>query len=427
MMTGFESTASITQYLPSIVLSLAIGLLIGAEREWSQRQEKTERVMAGIRTFGLLGLLGGLSALLNDVLGDYAWAVMSLLVALLVAAGYIAQSRMTQDWGMTTEVAMLITFVLGILASAGQPMIAAGLGVLVAALLSLKKLLHSQVHRLTPKEVSGALQLLFISVVMLPLLPNHTMGPLEVFNPYVTWWMVVMIAGLGFVAYVAIRVAGPRSGILLTSALGGIVSSTAMTLTLSRLAPKIDRPDTLAAGLLLTAGLMFPRVLIVCTVLAEELFSQLVFALSLATLIYLVAAIWLSFRSAGHPSGNGSNLGTQLQNPFELGSALKFTAMLVGIMFAVELARRYLGNTGVYALAVISGAADVDAITLSLSRLVGTELSIDIATKSILLAALSNSLVKFVMVWIVAGRPIAMRIAPFVIATVVALGLIASY
>lgn len=410
-----------TEHLPGIVTALAIGLLIGAEREWNQREQKTEIVMAGIRTFGLLGLLGGVTAAMNEFFGPFAWIAVLAAVTVLVVAGYLTESRVTQDWGMTTEVAMLLTFVLGVLASSGEPLLAAGLGVLVAALLSMKKLLHTQVHRLKRKEVSGALQLLFISVVMLPLLPNQTIGPLDIFNPYVTWWMVVLIAGLGFAAYIAIRVSGPRSGVLLTSALGGVVSSTAMTLTLSRLSHKINQPNAIAAGLLLTSGLMFPRVLIVCALLADTLIAPLILPLAVGTLIYLGATAWLAFREIQSGTSPKAPIVANLQNPFEIGSALKFTALLVAIMFAVELSRRYLGDAGVYVMSAVSGAADVDAITLSLSRLVGTELTAQIAAQGILIAALSNSLIKLGMVWLIAGKTIAMRVSPFVAMAVISL------
>ena len=401
-------------YLPGLAIALAIGLLIGAEREWSQRLEKTERVMAGIRTFGLLGLLGALAVVLNDVLGPYAWAAILLAVAMLVVAGYIAEARATGDWGMTTEVAMLITFGLGVLAVSGRPALAAGLGVLVAGLLSLKNVLHTQVHRLEPKEVSGALKLLFISVVMLPLLPDRSMGPLDIFNPYVVWWMVVAITGLGFVAYVSIKVVGQRSGILLTSLLGGLVSSTAMTLTLARLAQKVANVNNVAAGLLLTSALMFPRVLVVSGVLAPALVPKLLAPMLLAAGVYLAGAVLLAWRAGGVPGKHQQDLDTNLQNPFEIGSALRFTAVLVIIMFAVELARRYVGDAGVWAMAAISGAADVDAITLSLSRLVGTEITLVLATEGILIAAISNSLLKLVLACSIGGKEIAWRVGPFV-------------
>lgn len=411
-------------YLPGVAIALAIGLLIGAEREWSQRLEKTERVMAGIRTFGLLGLLGALAVVLTDVLGPYAWAAVLLAVAMLVVAGYLAEARATGDWGMTTEVAMLITFGLGVLAASDRLALAAGLGVLVAGLLSLKNMLHTQVHRLEPKEVSGALKLLFISVVMLPLLPNRVMGPFEIFNPYVVWWMVVAITGLGFAAYVSIKVAGQRGGILLTSLLGGLVSSTAMTLTLAKLSQKLTAANSLSAGLLLTSALMFPRALVVSGVLAPELIAALAWPMLAATLIYLAGAALLAWRGDG-VAAQHSSVEANLQNPFEIGSALRFTVLLVAIMFAVELARRYLGDAGVWAMAAISGAADVDAITLSLSRLANTELTVALVSQGILIAAVSNSLLKLALACAIGGRAIAWRVAPFVVVALVSLALIA--
>ena len=406
-------------YVPGLAIALAVGLLIGAEREWSQRFEKAERVMAGIRTFGLLGLLGAVAVLLSETVGAYAWAVMLVAVSLLVVAGYIAEARATGDWGMTTEVAMLVTFGLGVMAASGQIAMAAGLGVLVAGLLSLKRILHTQVHRLTPQEVSGALKLLFISVVMLPLLPNQAFGPYSVLNPYVIWWMVVAITGLGFVAYVSMRMAGQRSGILLTAVLGGLVSSTAMTLTLARLSKALPRPNTLSAGLLLSSALMFPRVLAVSAVVAPALLSVLTWPLALAMGCYLAGAAWLALVGVkGAPEVN-EPLDSGLQNPFQIGQALRFTLVLVLIMFAVEVARTYFGDAGVWVMAAISGAADVDAINLSLSRIAGDELSLQLAGQGILIAALSNSLFKLALSWTIGGNAIGWRTLPFVLAGMV--------
>jgi uncharacterized membrane protein (DUF4010 family) len=412
-------TVALDSYVPGIAIALAIGLLIGAEREWSQRYEKTERVMAGIRTFGLLGLLGAVAIILTDIVGDHAWAFVLVAVALLVVAGYIAEARATGDWGMTTEVAMLVTFGLGVMAASGQLAMAAGLGVLVAGLLSLKRLLHTQVHRLTPEEVSGALKLLFISVVMLPLLPNESYGPYEVFNPYVIWWMVVAITGLGFAAYVSMRVIGQQSGILLTSVLGGLVSSTAMTLTLARLAKTTPHPSTLSAGLLLSSALMFPRVLVVSAVVAPSLMTFLLWPLVLASLCYLSGAAWLAWVGQRQLPAAEQAVDTGLQNPFQIGQALRFTLILVVIMFAVEVAREYFGQAGVWITAAISGAADVDAINLSLSRIAGKELGLGLAAQGILIAAMSNSVFKLVLSWTIGGNTIGWRTLPFVVAGVV--------
>jgi len=406
-------------FLPATILALAIGLLIGAEREWSQYSRQSERLMAGIRTFGLLGLVGSLSVVFSELLHPWAWAFVSTGVMLLIIAGYIAEVRATGDWGMTTEVAMLVTYLLGSLATLDHMVLAAALGVVVAALLSLKAVLHTQVHRLEKKEISGALKLLFISVVILPLLPNESMGPMDFFNPSIVWWMVVLITGLGFVAYVAMRVMDASKGLLWTAVFGGLVSSTAMTLTLSRLATQIQRPNVLSAGLLLTSALMFPRVLVETAVLARPVFHALIWPLLAAMAIYLLGAAWLAWRGlrgSGHEPAPTSDVDLSVNNPFKIGPALRFTAVLVAIMFLVKLANEGFGDAGIYLSAAISGAADVDAISLSLSRMASQdELAAPIAARGILIAALSNSLVKLALAAFIGGWALFYRTAPFVL------------
>jgi uncharacterized membrane protein (DUF4010 family) len=401
-------------FLPATLLALAIGLLIGAEREWSQRARQSERLMAGIRTFGLLGLAGSLAVVVSQQLHPWAWAVVTVGVVALIITGYVAEIRASGDWGMTTEVAMLVTFLLGALATLDREVLAAALAVLVAALLSLKGVLHSHVHRLDQKEISGALKLLFISVVILPLLPNQAMGPMAFFNPYVVWWMVVLIAALGFAAYVAMRVTDSRQGVLWTALFGGVVSSTAMTLTLSRLSASLNRPDVLAAGLLLTSALMFPRVLIETAVLAPPVFMLLLWPLSLAMVLYLFGAGWLVWRGSHADATVQADAHLAVSNPFEIGPALRFTALLVAIMLVVKLANEWFGDAGIYLTAAISGAADVDAITLSLSQLSAKGgLAPAIAAQGVLIASVANSLVKLALVGLIGGAVLLTRMAPF--------------
>ena len=412
-------------FLPATLLALAIGLLIGAEREWSQHSRQSERLMAGIRTFGLLGLVGSLAVVLSALLHPWAWGFVSAGVMVLIVAGYVAEVRETGDWGMTTEIAMLVTYLLGSLATMDHMVLAAAVGVVVAALLSLKTVLHKQVHRLQKKEIYGALKLLFISVVILPLLPNEAMGPLDFFNPSVVWWMVVLITGLGFMAYVAMRVMDASKGLLWTALFGGMVSSTGMTLTLSRLAKRMQRPNVLSAGLLLTSALMFPRVLVETAVLARPVFDLLIWPLLAAMAIYLLGAASLGWRGLGGKGKEGkegketratSDVDLSINNPFEILPALRFTAILVTIMFLVKLANQGFGDAGIYLSAAISGAADVDAISLSLSRMAAEEeLANPIAARGILLAALSNSLIKLGLAGFIGGLPLLYRTAPFVL------------
>jgi len=310
---------------------------------------------------------------------------------------------------MTTEMAMLATFLLGSLAVLDSAALAAALAVVVALLLSLKTVLHDALQRLTADEVSGALKLLFISLVLLPILPNQGYGPWQVFNPYVVWWMVVLLAGIGFAAYVAVRLAGARRGLLFTSLLGGLVSSTAMTLTLARLGSSRSLHGVLAAGLLATSGLMFPRVLAEVALVNRSLLTGLWLPLTVAGLVYLLGALYCLWRSARVAT---DSLELPLKNPFELGPALRFAGLLALVLLLVEAARHLLGDTGIYLIAVLSGMTDVDAITLSLSRSARGELDNQVAILGIYLAVLSNSLVKAALIGLIGGWKLALATVP---------------
>lgn len=409
------ASASTLDLLPNVVVAITIGLLIGAEREWSQRHRQSERVMAGIRTFGLLGLVGALGVLLSAFLAPVAWAIVLSGVMVLIVAGYIAETRASGDWGMTTEIAMLSTFLLGSLAAIDQATLAAGLGVMVALLLSMKNILHTQVHRLSEHEISATLKMLFISVVMLPLLPNETMGPMGIFNPYVTWWMVVLIAGMGFVAYVAVRIVGPGRGIMLTAVLGGVVSSTAMSITLSRLSRTVALPTTLAAGILVASSIMFPRMLLEAAIISPGVAKLIVGPVLLAMGCYLAGAGLLLLHARRQKHVDTQTVEETLKNPFEIAPALRFTAMLVGIMFLVEASRLAFGDAGVLVMASVSGAADVDAVTLSLSKLANNGLEQSVAARGILLAAISNSFIKLGLAGIIGSHKLLFACLPTVV------------
>lgn len=397
------------ELLLNLATALGVGLLIGAERGWSARDFEHETI-AGLRTFALAGLFGGLAAVAGRQFGLGAWIALAVLLTLLIITGYLIEAR-RGDPGMTTELALLVTFLLGSLIESEGRLLAAAGGIVVALLLSLKERLHHALGRLSQPEVGGMLKLLFISVVLLPALPNRGYGPWEVFNPYVIWWMVVLIAGIGFAAYVAIRLFGARYGLMATALLGGIVSSTAMTLTLSRLDSPSLRP-ALAAGLLAASGLMFPRVLLEVGVVNPELLPGLLAPLLAAAAVYAAGAGWHFY----HAARSAAPAETPLKNPFELGPALRFAALLALILFMVEAMRRSFGDTGVYLVALLSGLADVDAITLSLAQNARDELAADVAIRGIFIAAVANSLTKAGLIVVIGGRELALRTVPVVAA-----------
>jgi uncharacterized membrane protein (DUF4010 family) len=390
-------------------VALAIGLLIGLERGWHERERSEGERIAGLRTFGLSGLLGGVWALLAQEGGE---AVLGLGFAAFAAVLILAHSQMIRgrenaDYGVTTVVAGLLTFGLGALAVSGFISLAAAAAVVATLLLGLKPILHDWVRKLTETELLATLKLLLISVVILPVLPNRGFGPWEVLNPYAIWWMVVLITGISFVGYFAVKIMGPNRGVPITGLFGGLASSTATALSFSRLGrnqPNLHR--LLAAGVTIASVTMFPRILLEVGVVNPDLLPKLILPMAAMSLFGFGAAVLL-WRSAPHAADTGE---MELNNPFELWPALQFGALLAAIMLLAEAARVWYGDAGIYLLAGISGITDVDAITLSLSRMARGDLSRDVAAGAITLAALVNTGVKAGLVAVVGGRGMALPV-----------------
>ena len=396
------------EHLTELGIALAIGLLVGIERGWTERTAEEGSRIAGIRTFGLLGMLGGLWALLAEDMGDILLGISFLALTGILVAGYWRERKADKDLGITTLVAALITFALGALAIRGQIHIAITGAVITVTLLSLKPVLHGWLRRLAPEEFYSGVKLLLISVVLLPVLPNQGYGPWQAINPYQVWWMVVLIAGLSFAGYLAMKLVGAKRGVLLTGLFGGVVSSTATTLTFSRLARQMDMGRLLSVGVLVASATMFPRILIEVSIINPALLGQLAAPLGLVTLAAAGYSLWL-WRTTGK---SGDTTALRLENPLQLKSALQFGLLLAAIMVLAEAFRAWLGEAGIYLLAAVSGLADVDAITLSLASMARADLAADVASRAILLAALVNTLVKGLLVFFIAGNKMAKYFAP---------------
>ncbi|MEW5839100.1 MAG: MgtC/SapB family protein [Pseudomonadota bacterium] len=402
--------------LQHLALALTIGLLIGTERGWHSRHAHHGQRVAGLRTFGLIALSGGLTGLLAAKLGA-AFAALGLMgFAALVVVSYWLDNRAPApdghlDRGITTEVAMLATFLLGLCATLGEPLLAAISAVVITALLGFKPILHGWVQKLTPEEITASIKFLLISVVLLPLLPNQGFGPWQAFNPYLTWWMVVLVSGLSFAGYIAIKLLGERQGIMLSSLLGGLVSSTATTLSLAQHA-RAQRfaPPLLAAGILAASSIMFIRVAIVAGLVNPDLLPKLLPPLLIMCLVHLGGAFWL-WRPNRLPADNAMPAdGSTLNNPFELGNALKFGLLLSAILVLSIAVREWFGDTGLYILALLSGLADVDALTLSTARMSLDTLAADSARNAILIATFTNTAVKLLLAAMIGGRALGLRV-----------------
>jgi len=399
-------------------IAIAIGLIIGLERGWKGREGEEGSRVAGLRTFGLIGLLGGLWGLLGDQLGVWllGFAFLGLTALLIVAHALVVKQN--RDFGITTIVAALITFSLGALAVSGAIHAAAAGAIVTAIILSLKSLLHGWLRLIDYDELTAILKLALIWIVILPLLPNQGYGPWQAINPYQIWWMVVLIAGISFAGYVAIKIVGSRKGLLITGFLGGLISSTAATINLSKLAQKRARIPIICAAILLAETIMFPRILLEISVVNRALLVPALLPVLLMTTIMIVgvAAVW-------HRKDEPGQGELPVTNPFQIKMALQFGLLLALVMFLSQASMAWLGDTGIYLVALLSGIADVDAITLSLASMAKTDLAHDTAVRGIVIAAIANTLFKTTLALMIAGRQVLWRLLPVALIACVAGGL----
>jgi uncharacterized membrane protein (DUF4010 family) len=372
-----------------LALSLALGLIIGVEREWRERNHEGGIRPAGVRTFGLISLSGGVAGLLGEQFPALPATGLALITAVMTVA-YWRRSHDERFMGVTTIVAAFIAYGCGGLAVSGYPVPATAIAVTVAIILSSKERLHQFVRGLDQKEIFAALQFLLIAGVILPLAPNERFGPYDALNPFEIWLMVVLISGLSFLGYLSARILSAKRGILSTAILGGFVSSTAVTLSFSRMGkrqPHLQR--MLANGIIIAAAIMMVRVAIIAGVVWPALLPRLgppLLAMSVSALvIYAIQEKHLNNKKTKAPA---------LSNPLEILPALMFAGVLAAIMLASRALEASFGSQGVYAVAVASGLADIDAITLSLSRFARDGLDVSLAARGIFAAAITNTLVK---------------------------------
>lgn len=399
-------------------LALAIGLLMGAERGWEAREAPEGRHVAGIRTFALIGLWGGVSGVLAAPLGPLVPAASFIALAALVVAHLIKRQQTEPNSGITSAVAQLAAFSLGALAATGEMAAAAAAGVVATALLNSKQPLHAWLKGLDRLEMRATIRLLLISVVLLPVLPNTGYGPEGVLNPYHLWLLVVLVAGISFLGYFAIKLAGPRIGSLLTGVFGGLASSTALTISFARMGR--DSPGMqplLAAGVAIANATMYARLWVIVAVLNRRMAMLLLPPMAAMAVTGLIGAflLWRTRTEEGKPGAMG------LSNPFELGMAVKFAALLAAVVVASKLLQAWVGSAGLYLLATVAGLADVDAISLSMAQMAGHGVPLAVAATAVTIAVFVNTAVKAALVSTLCGGIMARRVA-VVVAVVVAAG-----
>ena len=398
-----------TQELPklldqSLILltALAIGMLVGMERGWRQREQAEGDRVAGIRTFGLVALTGAFVALLARGTSDGLLPAGLLALGIIVAQAYRQRVAAADDVGLTTVTTLLLTFLLGAAVALGYAVPAAATAVVVAWLLSLKQPLHAALRKFERHELEATLRLALISVVVLPLLPRHDFGPFEAINLYAFWWMVVLVAGLSFIGYFATRILGTRLGALATGLAGGLASSTAVTLSLSR-AHRAHPDRGTATGILAACAVMYLRVPVLVLAVNAKLLPHVALPMSLGAAMTAAGAVLFWYLE-----GSGSG-GTEprLRNPFRISEAILFGLVLVGVSLGAAWLQDAAGAGGVYAVAAASGLADVDALTLSVARM---QLAVHDAVLAIAIAAVVNSQIKGALSLAVGGSGLGTRV-----------------
>jgi uncharacterized membrane protein (DUF4010 family) len=387
--------------LPRYVVALAIGLLMGLERE------RNPAAKAGLRTFALTALFGVLTAHLATELGAlWLVAVGLLLVGGMMIAAYLHTPQPADgDPGTTTVAALMLCYGLGVLVWHDEIQLAVMLGIAATMLLYFKPELRGLSEHLTRRDLLSVLQFAVLALIILPLLPNQDYGPYGAINPHQVWWMVVLVAGVGLAGYAALRVVGQERGAVMLGLLGGLVSSTATTLSFSRHARTSSAMMPVAVTVIVLANLVvLVRLGVLAALLAPEVMPQLLPVLVGGLIVGGLGAAYGVHRL--QPQGELPALA--MGNPTELRTALGFGLLYAAVLLAAAWLSDWLGTRGLYAVALVSGLTDVDAITLSSLRLHNLgQLPAGILVNVITLAVLANLLFKSMLTLAIGGWPMA--------------------
>ncbi|MGC2048005.1 MAG: MgtC/SapB family protein [Gallionella sp.] len=390
--------------LPQFITSLAIGLLIGLERE------RNPSAKAGLRTFALVALFGTLSAMLSTKLGS-SWLLIAglLAVAGMIIAAYLNSPSEESDPGTTTVIALLLCYGLGAMIWYGLAKLAVMLAIGITVLLYFKPELRGISQRLTRRDLVAVLQFSVLTFIVLPILPDQNYGPYDAFNPHQAWLMVVLISGISLAGYTALHLAGTRYGAPLLGFLGGLVSSTATTLMYAKLSKSNRAMLNLAASVIVIAGLVvLMRLMVISAAVAYGALPGLLPVLAGGLLSGLIVVLY-NWRKMN----NATDLVIpETSNPAELHAAIGFGLLYVAVLLGSAWMKDIAGSQGLYAVALVSGLTDVDAITLSSLRLFNLDqLSEHQTVTAIAFALLANLAFKFGMVVFIGGLNLARHVA----------------
>jgi uncharacterized membrane protein (DUF4010 family) len=381
---------AVDQLIARLGLALAVGLLVGLERGWRERDAPDRSRTAGIRTYGISGLLGGASAALANSYGQPAVLVAGFLGFAAVFAWFkTREAEHDEDFSVTGVFAGLAVFLLGALAVGGDIYAAAAGGTALAALLASREVLHGLLRRLTWVELRSALILAVMTAIILPLLPNRTIDPWGGLNPWEIWFFTVLTAAISYFGYVAVRVFGATQGLIVSAVTGALISSTAVTVALAR-ATKPDQPAfPMAGAAALAAMVSIMRVCLVVSIVQVQMLRIIGPTVLAAAAAFGVTGVLLLIRR-----GESGPIAPPIHSPFDLGPLLLFAALFAAVSTVNAALAGHVGTGGLVATAAISGAVDVDVAVLSTLRLVGTSASAVAAGEAILAAIATNALLR---------------------------------
>lgn len=400
-------------------IALALGLFIGVERE----MEKAG-TFAGIRTFPLISMLGCLAAMLNDLFIPWIFVATFVILAGFVISAYFFIGSANAP-GITTEISSLLAFLFGALVWWHMTGLASALAVVTVLLLAAKRPLEGLAQRIGQRDLNAALQFAVITLIIFPVLPDKTYGPLNVINFHDIWLFVVLIAGLNLIGYVLIKSLGSQQGIGLAGLIGGIGSSTALAISFSRRSrSEAGLGIEFSFGIILAATVMFIRVLVLTFSINAALGKMLVLPVASAFIAGLLGCFYLWFSQIKRKAREGGTATVAITNPLDLWQAIQFGVLFGVIIFIAKAAQVFLGTAGVYLSSFLTGLTDVDAITLSLAKLEGSTIAMHVAAHGIILAVLTNTGVKALIT--AAGSPQLRRHALPVFAIMLGVGLAVS-
>ncbi len=392
----------IADLLSHFAVALGIGLLIGIERGWRTREETPGSRTAGVRTFTIIGLLGGTTGVIAEAAGTPLTLTGGIVIGLVFAAFAATFAMMCRDENLaekshsaTTAIAGMLTFALAVYAMVGDMRAAGAAAVATVCVLALRTPLHEWLSRIEEREIRSALILLAMTFIALPVIPDDPVGPFGGINLREIWLIAIVLAGVSFVGYVAVRVLGSQHGVLVAALAGGLASSTAVTATSAkRAAAGEGTPRLLAAGVALATAVSFARVIAIVAVLKPELLSLVAPPLAAAIVVAvgwgLIAAYWRKTDKDGEQAA-------EFKNPFDFWSVLGFAILLATIVLVGRALGENLGAAGAVIGALAMGLADVDAVTVSMARLTPEPLSMQVGALAILAAVISNNVSKVVI------------------------------